>query len=174
MTDSYYDMSHILDLGKGSGASSSLEDHMQENFVSENDGRSKGSTFFYAGEGSYGSKAKEQQYYRLAKLNDGMYESDRAVQNRKADRERWVRTFCSQCELTRYQTEETLRLVESLNMQRFGPYPTEKIILGVMTIVCEYDYRPLDEEPMFLIIMEDMEVSPKLLKRLREIIRKQL
>lgn len=136
-----------------------------------NDGRSHNHTFFYVQELDSKDPHTIRKWYRMLRLQDGVGEQDRKQQNRKADRERWARTFCSKVDLTPYQTEEVVWTCANISFRGFGPWPAEVVILGIMSLVAGRDGRILEEEPEFQGLMIDMEVTEGSLIGIRNTVR---
>ncbi|UBF23153.1 hypothetical protein M1M34_gp002 [Haloarcula tailed virus 2] len=172
MTYLHYDRTHRFDTSMGTGAALEIDDIIDDEAIIENDGRSLTRTMFYASEVSYDSPKRRRQMERLAKWNDGMWDSSRASQNFKADMNRIKEGFCQEIELTDFQTECVLWTMERMPVNRFGSYNTEKVTMAVITIICERDRRPVDDEPAFQNIMKDIGMTGKQLRSVRKICRK--
>jgi hypothetical protein len=161
------DGAYIFATAVGDGAAPSIDDIIDENAVMENDGRSNTRTMFYASEGA---SSKEQQYRRLAKLNDGMYSPDRKQQNAWADKKRWVSGFCGYVGMSETSKERTLTILEHLNMKHMGPYSTEKVILAIMSIVSRENDRLLRDEEPYHNLLDDIETDLKEIRRVRRLV----
>lgn len=153
--------------------SPTLDDLKDLNGFVCNDGRSLTKTYFLPGEVEYESKERKNQYYRLAKINDGVREDGHKGRTSKADGRRFAKTFCSQVELTKHQTERVLYVLEKFDMSRKGNCSFEEIILGIISLVVEPDYRDVRNEDSFQSLMIELDVTPKRLKSVRKMVRKQ-
>lgn len=149
----------FLDLGRGCGASERIDDIIDEEAIIENDGRSVTRTMFYAGDAKYDDPDKQKQMKRLAKWNDGMWESERASRNFKADMNRSKEVLCQQAELTSLQQESVMWSMKRIPVNRFGCYNTEKVTLSVMIKVCERDGRDLRQEDAFQDLMNRVGIT---------------
>ena len=172
MTYLNYDRSHRFDTGRGTGAAAEIDDIIDEEAIIENDGRSSTRTMFYASEVNYKTKAQRRQMERLAKVNDGMWESSRASDNFRADMNRSKETICQQLELTGFQQECVMWTMRRMPVNRFGPYNTQKVTMAVITLICERDRRQIDDEPEFQSLMGKVGITPKQLRGLRKLCRK--
>lgn len=75
---------------------------------------------------------------------------NREQQNRKEWKRRMVTTFAANLELTSRQKERSLHLVmDVLDINSFGHYSTEQVILGVINCVVREDGRMIEDEQQF-------------------------
>jgi len=166
-----FDSSYLFDTGFGAGANKELDDMIDDAGIINNDGRSNTRTTFLAGEASYDSERRYNQYKRLAKVNDGMWDSNRAADNFKADMRRITKTFCSQVELNSRQQERVQWVMDDMDINSFGSYSTEKVLLGVMSLVANEDRRLLRDEDSFRGLVVSVEMTMDEVKRVRQLIR---
>ena len=171
MKEINYDKSHLFITTHGGGSNMAIDDIIDEEAIIENDGRSNTRTFFYPEEGNYANRKQERQYKRLIRWQDGVGDSGRAAANFKADNERTAKTFCSQCELTKFQTERVLYVMNDLDVNSYGHYSTEKVLLAVMSLVCNEDRRLLRDEPQFQSLVADMGMTMEQVRRVRKMTR---
>lgn len=166
-----FDSSYLFDTGFGAGSNQELDDMIDDAGIINNDGRSNTRTTFLVGDASYESKKRYKQYKRLAKVNDGMWNSNRAADNFKADMRRITKTFCSQVDMRERQQERVQWVMDDMDINSFGSYSTEKVLLGVMSLVANEDRRLLRDEEQFhdLVLAVDMTMDE--VKRVRQLIR---
>ena len=134
---------------------------------SMNDGRSLTRTTFHG---------HDEQYKRLAKINDGMYHSSRRTQNRKAETRRWIQTLCTRLEVSDYVASRVTRVIKSINMKHLGMYSKPEAILATIELVegetrMERGGRPLHNEPMFHTLSKDIDSDIDTLRRVRSLMR---
>ena len=170
--DANIDMSHRFDLGMGAAAKAKIDEIIDEEAIIENDGRSSGRTMFYASDADYDNEKMAARMERLAKWNDGMWESDRATQNFKADMNRIKENLCQEVNLTKFQTESVLWTMERMPVNYFGSHTTEKVTMAVITLICEEDHRNIDDEEEFVQVMRDVGMNGKDLRSIRKLCRK--
>lgn len=159
------DQTHRIAFSVGDGAATRIDNLIDEKAVEENDGRSNTRTMFYASE-----SASEQQYKRLAKLNDGMYSPDRKQQNAWADKKRWVDGFTSYVEMDATSEERVFTILKSLNMKHMGPYSTEKVILAIISIVANEHNRRIRSEDGYYQLVEDCATTLDEVSRVRRLV----
>lgn len=172
MTYHKYDRSYLFETGDGAGTNSEIEDRIDKEAIIENDGRGLNSTFFYADDADYDNPDMQRRMKRLAKMNDGMWESSRGARNFMADMNRAKESICDGVQLTKFQTECVMWTMDRLPVAYFGRYSTEKVTLAVITLICEKDMRMISDEQAFREVMETLEVSPKDLRQMRKMARK--
>lgn len=166
-----YDFSGTVRTGAGTGSDSYYDGFIDTESSYSNDGRSKNHTFFYVQELGTNNPHIVRKWYRMLRLQDGVGEQDRKQQNRRADRERWARTFCSKVDMTPYQTEEVVWICDHISFRGFGPWPAEVVILGIMSLVAGRDGRIMEDDPSYQRLMLDMEVTEGSLIGIRNTVR---
>lgn len=166
-TDSV-DMSHIFDVGSGSGAASSIDELIDENAVIENDDRSETRTFFYPSEAANWHWQRAQ---RLARLQDGHRSPERKEQNRGADRRRWAESFGAKLGMSANRIDRVKHIVEGMNMAHMGYYSSSKIILATISLVANEDDRFIRDEIGYKELMRDVDTDMDELKQMRRLIR---
>ena len=166
-----YDRSYLFGAGFGAGSNNEIDDMIDDAGIIENDGRSQTRTTFLAGEASYASEKRYNQYKRLAKVNDGMWDSNRGADNFKADMRRMAKTFCSQLELNSRQQERTLWVMKNLSVNSFGHYSTEKVIMAVISLVANEDRRLIRDEPEYRELVSAVGMTMDEVKRVRIMVR---
>jgi len=134
---------------------------------SMNDNRSLTRTTFHG---------HNDQYKRLAKINDGMYHSSRRTQNRKAETRRWIQTLCTKLECNDVVASRVTRIIKSINMKHLGMYSKPEAILATIELVEGEERmarggRPLHNEPIFHTLVGDIDSDITTLRRVRELIR---
>lgn len=166
--DRHLDLSHVLDDGNGAGASSQIDDIIDDGAVIENDGRSKTRTFYYADEAP---SDKQHQFARMLRWQDGEGDSDRAVRNRAADRRRTVDTFCAHVGMGTEQRERVQYVTDGLNMSHMGPYSSDDVILAIITLIANERGRFIRDETVFRGLLEDVGLDLNDIKNVRGLIR---
>lgn len=166
-----YDYSYLFDTGFGAGSNNDIDDMIDDAGIIENDGRSQTRTTFLAGEASYASEKRYTQYKRLAKVNDGMWDSNRGADNFKADMRRTAKTFCSQMEFRERQTERVLWVLNHLSINSFGHYSTEKVLMAVISLVANEDRRLIRDEPDYRELVSAVGMTMDEVKRVRMMVR---
>lgn len=131
------DTTHEMDIRRGNGSSSKIEDLIDKNAIIEHDGRADTRTFFRAVEAP---DDEEETFERLIGYQEGMWDqqSHETKQN-KADRMRWMGTFCGQLDMTTHQHDRIEHVVEGLNMAHMAHYSSQKVILAVISLVADED-----------------------------------
>lgn len=162
------DWSFLFGGNAGDGASSSLDELIDKNAVIENDGRSITRTFYYIQDVD---NDKRDQYQRMLKMQDGVGDTTRSVKNAQADKRRWVDAFGSRLDCTDHQREQAKELIKEMNFKFFGNYSSEKVILGIMSLICERDGRFIRHEPAFQRLMQSVELDYDGLRTTRRMVR---
>lgn len=177
----------VIDRQPGSGSLTRQEAYIEANSRPiEHDGRALTRTTFYQMDGAesgpsqrHRDHAKRRSWEQLAKVNDGMYSDGQSSRVFEADKRRWVRTFTSQLECTPAQTEQTMHLVEMMDMRPFVGARTssEKVILGCISLVVDTDTREFENwivnRDDFRDLMDDVGMDMDELWSTRELIRDQ-
>ena len=166
-----YDQTHRFGTGDGSGSNNAIDDIIDKEGIIENDGRSDTRTFFYPEEGEYESKDRERQFKRMIRWQDGEGDSGRAAANFKADMKRTAETFCSAVEFNSYQRERVLHVMEVLDINSYGHYSTEKILLAVMSLVANEDRRLLRDEDSFRELCHSVGMTLEEVRKVRRMTR---
>lgn len=163
------DRTYLLDTGEGASASGIIDDRIDADSPVSNDGRSETVTTFYPWDGP---AEKKDQYARLAKLNDGMRAPSRNGQNKIADRNRWLDCIASTLDMTSYQQARSRSVAEEVNMKHMAHYSTEKVLLGIVSLVCNADGRWIRDEDVFRQLLEDHGSDLDELKSVRSLVRR--
>lgn len=104
---------------------------------------------------------------------------NREQQNRKEWKRRVVSTYAAQLSLTSYQKERALHLVmDVVDINSFGHYATEQIVLAVINTVAREDGRWIEDEDTFREIavstgFDESEVQDRM-KSLRRLVRERI
>lgn len=164
-----FDCSYLFGGGEGAGSNDAIDDMIDQEAIVENDGRSNTRTFFYPEDAEYETQEQATKFRRLIRWQDGEGHpsESRAAANFKADMERTAKTFCSQCEFTPYQTERVLHVMDDLDVNSYGHYSTEKVILAVMSLVANEDRRHLRDEELFRGLVGDVGMTMEQVRTVR-------
>jgi len=171
-----------LDRGKGSGSRSAIEDEKMGDCWETRDQRSDTRTTYYARDvdSLSISVARKRQLKRMLKRQEGQHvNSDkydsRGQQNHKEDKRRMVGSFGSQLGLTSAQKKRVEHLIMSvLDINSFGSYSCEQVVLGTINVVAREDGRWIEDEKTFYDLMEATETTATQAKRLREMVRERV
>jgi hypothetical protein len=163
-------VSHIIHDGSGSGASNGLDELIDEQAVIENDGRSETRTFFYPNEAS---DEQQQQFERLIRWQDGEGDSQRDVENRKADQRRYVDTFCGYVGASSRVRERVKEICESVNMSHMAYFNSQKIVLAAISLVANEDGWFIRHDERYRDLMTELGLDTSQLKTARQLLRKQ-
>lgn len=164
------DMSHTHWTGDASGGGGTAWDHeIDENAPQEHDGRAKTRTGFDPRDSDDPEKWK-----RLGAYQEGRWghESHYPDQGRAVDQRRFVSMFSSQLDLTPYQTAQSLEISADLNFGHMAHYPTETIVLSIITLVANADGRWIRDEEQFKVLVKDVGASMKDIRSCRQLIRR--
>lgn len=159
---------HSLSSEVGDGAHSWGAEQIDQHGFVANDGRSQTVTKFYADEAADGD---QQQYRRLAKLNDGMRSPERRSQNQAADRKRYIETFCSRLDMSPYHTERITIIESEINMSHMAHFSSQQTILGIVSLVANEDNWFIRDDETFRDLMDGIGVTLKELRTIRQLIR---
>lgn len=174
---------HNVDRQKGSGSLSSIEDEMTGDKFDTKDERAGTHTTFYMSdvESLPISKARKNQFYRMHNRQEGQHVNSteydsRGTQNYKEDVRRFITTTGSQLELTPAQKKRVKHLVmDILDINSFGSYSSEKVVLGTTNVVAREDGRYIEDEAQFQDFMEAVGIENlSTMRRLRELVRERL
>lgn len=165
----FFDMSHIFDDSGGSGASSDIDELIDENAIIEHDGRAETRTFYYPSEAP---ETKQHRFTRMLRWQEGERSPERDIKNNAADLRRWVSIFCTTVELGDYQTERTESIAEGLNMKHMAHYSTEEVILGIMSLVANEDGRFVRDESEFKQLVISIGSDMYTVKKVRSLVRR--
>lgn len=168
MSAEFSDMSHRFDVGDGNGAASEIDELIDQNAIIEHDGRASTRTFFYIGEAPEG---KRRQFGRMLEYQEDMW-SGMKNQQRQADRERTVSTFCSFLDMGTYQRERVQHICDGLNMSHMAHYSSQKVILAVISLVANEDGRFIRDETGFRTLLRDLESDLAELRSIRNLVRR--
>jgi len=161
------DGTHRFDVGHGNGSGDRLDDVIDQNAIIDHDGRANTNTFFYAWEAP---EEKEYQFSRMLRWNEGEGSPDRSINNRQADRNRYVDTVCGQLDMSDYHKERVKHLCGSVNMSHMGPRSSQETILSVVTIVANEDNRFVRDEELFRDLVTAIDSSLDTIKKLRKLL----
>lgn len=135
--------------------------------IEQNDGRGDHATMFYGKDAA--TPDERERYERLASVNEGMRESGREHKSKSnvVDKANFAKTCCSALEMTGFQQERVVWLTERVNVNMFGHYSYEHIILALISIVANEDGRWIRDEPKFQDMMVANEIDLLQIRRLR-------
>lgn len=117
------------------------------------DGRARTRTTFWPSDapttGPLRSDGKRTSWTRLAKWNDGMWTTGREARNNAANQQRWVKIACTQLELSAQQQQRVARITDELDMSHMANYPSEVVILTIVSLVANEGGRFIRDEKKF-------------------------
>lgn len=104
---------------------------------------------------------------------------NREQQNRKEWKRRVVTTYAANLSLTPYQKQRALHLtMDILDINSFGHYSIEQVVLGVINKVAREDGRMIEDEDGFrqlaIAVGFDRSEVPEKMKSLRRLVRERL
>jgi len=109
-------------------------------------------------------------YDWIAKLNDGLYDSDRKSRKRKAERKRDLEIFANCAELTSDQKQNVFYLNDLI--ENIGSFHSEEsFLLSLITMVANVHGRRIRGEEAFDELREDCNVNRKTIRKGRRKIR---
>lgn len=162
------DWSFLFGGYEGDGAATSLDELIDKNAIIENDGRSDTRTFYYVQDVD---DNEQKRFARMLKWQDGVGDKNRRSANAAADKRRWIDAFGTQLDCTPLQKETAKEITESMNFKYFGNYSSEKVILGIISLVCERDERFIRHERAFQELMESVKLDQSGLRTCRRMVR---
>lgn len=177
-----------VDLTSGCGSRSEMEDKKTEDKWQTKDQRADTETTYYESDidNLHASPQRKKQLKRMLRFQEGeqinVREFDsRGSQNHKEDKRRMVSTFGSQLSLTPAQKERVEHLVmDVMDINSFGPYSFEQVILATINVVAREDERWIEDEDQFREFLKFVNItddgSPDLrkLRRLRTLVRERV
>ena len=162
--------SHRLQRGEGSGSRAEIDDKYDSEEYQDKDERAPTRTTFYERDINdlEVSEDRKQRLRRMLRRQRGEqpgeaysqnYDS-REQQNRSEWKRRVVSAFASQLELTSTQKERVKHLVNDvLDINTFGYYSTEQVVLATVNVVAREDGRFIEDEEMFRRLMGDSGIT---------------
>lgn len=115
------------------------------------------------------------RYQEGEQVNATEYDS-RGQQNHKEDKRRLVGSFGGQLDLTPSQKERVEHLVmDVVNVNSFGHYSSEEVVLAVINVVAREDGRWIEDEDLFREYMQNVGIDDlATMKRLRALVRERI
>jgi hypothetical protein len=175
-----------VDSEKGSGSRTEIEDEKTGDKWETKDQRADTHTTFYERDIDRlnVSGARKRRLKRILRFQEGeqvnsdKYDS-RGQQNHKEDKRRLIGAFTSQLDLTDHQKRRVRHLImDVVEVNSYGNYSTEEVILGVITYVCMEDMGSngvhVDDRDAFHRIADDVDTSMDRIKGARQITRDRL
>lgn len=177
--------SHRLSTEKGDGSRTAIEDEKTGDKWESKDARSDTHTTFFESDidRMVVSERRKQELKRALRRQEGenpgeaysQSRNDRKQQNRSEWKRRLVTTFAAQLDLTSYQKQRSLHLIQDvLDINSFGWYSTEEVILGTINCVAREDGRWIEDEHRFRVLMEDVGIEAGEIKSIRLLVRDRL
>lgn len=167
VSSEHTDMSHTF-MKDGSGLGGTAWDHeIDENAPQEHDGRASTRTGFDPRESD-----DPRKWRRLGAYQDGVWNPDRDQQNNAADQRRFVSMFSSQLGLSNYQKERCLKISADLNFAHMAHYPTETVVLSIISLVANEDGRWIRDEHQFHVLVRDVGATMKDIRSCRQLVRR--
>lgn len=157
---------HKLDRGEGTGSRDPIDDLYDSEEYKDKDTRAPTETMFYDRDIDKLkiSARRKKRLRRMLRRQEGQQPGeaystkydDRKQQNRSEWKRRVVSVFASQLDLTRAQKERVKHLVNDvLDINSFGFYSTEEVVLATVNVVAREDGRFIEDEEQFRNIMVD-------------------
>lgn len=103
-------------------------------------------------------------------LQDGYRDKRRAVENSKMDYNGWIDTFCANLDLTPYQKQRVRKIITDVNLNHFGPYTVEMVVLATISLVAEADGRFIRDERAYHKLVMGVDTSLKTIKNIRSLL----
>jgi hypothetical protein len=160
------DVSFRFGRERGTLSASEVDEMIDESAVWDNDGRSQTRTGFDPRESD-----DPMKWRRLNKINDGWRASDRRQQNRWADRQRWIETFCSFLDLPQTDVSRVKHIMRDVDMARMGHYSSQQTILAIISLVANERGRWIRDEEDFRRLLQDTGTTLGEIKRVRQLVR---
>jgi len=130
------------------------------------------------------SERRKRDLRRMRRHQEGMFASaestpSRGSQNHTEDKRRMISAFAGKLGLTSHQRERAEHLIRDvLDINTYGPYNSEEIILGVISYISMEDMGPdgihIDDRDEFHDLVDDIETSRYRLRRVRQLTRERL
>lgn len=171
---------------QGDGSRSEIEDEKTGDIWDTKDQRADTETTFYKSDIDRlnVSQAQKHRLKRALRLQEGEqvnsdeYDS-RGQQNHKEDKRRLIGAFTSQLGLTPHQKERITHIVmDVVEVNSYGNYSIEEVVLGVITYVCMEDIgmtgTHVDDRDVFQRIASDIDTTMDRIKRARNITRERI
>jgi len=161
--------SHRLHRGEGDGSRSEIDDMYDDQEYEEKEPAPPTRTTFHRGdiERLQVSERRKERLRRMRSRQEGKnpgetyYQGrqDYTQQNRSEWKRRVVSTFASQVELTTAQKERVKHLINDvLDINTFGYYSTEQVVLATINVVAREDGRFIEDEESFRSLMVEANV----------------
>lgn len=179
---------HRVERDKGDGSRSAMGDEMLEEAYLQDERQNTHTTYFehevdeHCGDERQAERLKRALKYQRGERSNGSAES-RSSQNLREDKRRLAETFSAQFELSPAQTERVKHLVtDVLDVNSFGYYSTEQVVLGAVNIVAREDGRWIEDEEGFQSFMREVGITKdgedapdmEVMRRLRGLVRDRL
>jgi hypothetical protein len=176
---------HEVEAEEGDGALDQIEDKYDGAKYASRDERAPTDTTFWQRDIDQlpVSKRRKRRLTRMLRRQEGenqnetYYEDrpDRKQQNTREWKRRLVHTYVAHLEMTDHQKERSKHIVNDvIDINRFGHFSTEEVILGVVNVVAREDGRWIEDEREFRNLAEDAELDLSDLKTLRGMVRDRL
>jgi hypothetical protein len=180
-----------VDNEKGNGSRTEIEDEKTGDKWDTKDKRADTQTTFYESDidNLNVSAARKRRLKRILKRQEGENHGEattgqttrreRKQQNREEDRRRDIEIFASQLSLTGHQKRRTTHLVlDVLDVNSYGNYAAEEVILGVITYVCMEDMGAdgthVDDRDTFHELVDQVGTTMERVKGARQLTRDRL
>lgn len=156
-----------IDRTKGNGSRTAMEDEKTGDLWASKDQRADTKTTYYSSDvdSLHTSPRRKKQLKRMLRMQEGeqvnVPEFDsRGQQNHKEDKRRMVSVLCSQLSMTPVQTERVKHLImDVVDINSFGPYSFEQVIVGTINVVAREDERWIEDETQFKKFLTHVDIS---------------
>lgn len=159
---------HQVARGEGNGSRAKIQDKYDSTEYEDKDQRAETRTTFYRRdiERLHVSERRKKRLRRALQRQEGMDYGEGTVkdktreQRKQRNRAEWKRrvisAFASQLELTRAQKRRSMHIVKDvLDINSFGYYSTEQVVLAVINVVAREDGRWIEDEALFRKMMKE-------------------
>lgn len=181
---------HVLpedvDDSQGTGSRSTIDDEKMKDEWETRDQRADTHTTFFEQDIDKlnVSAEKKRRLKRILRLQEGEqvnsdeYDS-RGQQNHKEDKRRLIGTFTAQLGLTQHQKSRVRHIVmDVIEVNSYGNYSMEEVILGVITYVCMEDMSDngvhVDDRETFHQLADSVDTSMERVRGARQITTRRL
>lgn len=156
----------------GEGSKTTKMEFIDKETPVANDGRSQTRTTFRYEDAPQG---KQEQYRRLAKINDGMHDSSRPIENWRVGKENDVDLFANHLSLSDVEHMELREMASDIDFNKFGTYTVGQVLVSLCSLISDkhttvFDNRIILKEE-FQELLEVNNMGSREHRRIRQLIR---
>jgi len=107
----------------------------------------------------------------LNQVHNGRTSQSRKEEKRYNDIRRDAKTFCSQLDMTEYQRERVLSLLDDVESFHHGQYRAEAVVFAAITLVANVDGWRIRNEDIFHKLRDERDVSSNQVREMRKQLR---